>query len=269
MDDPDRPDEPAGHLGRRLGRSRSLRSRRASFVLSVYAVDYAVNIAATPYTRQVATETRRPTRPSERIPADPGARPRGRRGARRSRAASRRLSMRKLGQELGVEAMALYRHVRGKDDLLDGVVEVDRRPDRAARPGEAWKARPARQVMAARRVMLRHPWARRVLEERGTAGPTIARLHRADPRDPPRAAASPSTSPTTRCTCSAAGSSASTRTCSRTPAARTLPAQRTRSCAGAMAAQLPAHHRARRRRSATRASSARATTTSSSRSAST
>ena len=34
------------------------------------------------------------------------------------------LSMRKLGQELGVDAMALYRHVRDKDDLLDGVVEV-------------------------------------------------------------------------------------------------------------------------------------------------
>ena len=32
--------------------------------------------------------------------------------------------MRKLGQELGVDAMALYRHVRDKDDLLDGVVEV-------------------------------------------------------------------------------------------------------------------------------------------------
>ena len=31
--------------------------------------------------------------------------------------------MRKLGQELGVDAMALYRHVRNKDDLLDGVVE--------------------------------------------------------------------------------------------------------------------------------------------------
>ena len=32
--------------------------------------------------------------------------------------------MRKLGQELGVDAMALYRHVRGKDDLLDGVRDV-------------------------------------------------------------------------------------------------------------------------------------------------
>ena len=34
------------------------------------------------------------------------------------------LSMRKLGQELGVEAMALYRHVRNKDDILDGAIDV-------------------------------------------------------------------------------------------------------------------------------------------------
>src|SRR5262245_58387458 len=33
------------------------------------------------------------------------------------------LSMRKLGQELRVEAMSLYTHVRNKDDLLDGMVE--------------------------------------------------------------------------------------------------------------------------------------------------
>jgi AcrR family transcriptional regulator len=32
--------------------------------------------------------------------------------------------MRKLGQALGVDAMALYRHVRSKDDLLDGIVEM-------------------------------------------------------------------------------------------------------------------------------------------------
>jgi AcrR family transcriptional regulator len=80
------------------------------------------------------------------------------------------LSMRKLGQELGVDAMALYRHVRNKDDLLDGVIDVlvaefDRPP-----AGDEWRATLREQVMAARRVMLRHPWARRLLEERGTAG---------------------------------------------------------------------------------------------------
>ena len=34
------------------------------------------------------------------------------------------LTMRRLGEELGVEAMSLYRHVANKDDLLDGMVDV-------------------------------------------------------------------------------------------------------------------------------------------------
>ncbi|MFJ6678412.1 TetR family transcriptional regulator [Microbacterium sp. NPDC091382] len=33
------------------------------------------------------------------------------------------LSMRALGAELGVEAMSLYRHVHGKEDLLEGIVD--------------------------------------------------------------------------------------------------------------------------------------------------
>jgi AcrR family transcriptional regulator len=83
------------------------------------------------------------------------------------------LSMRKLGQELGVDAMALYRHVQGKDDLLDGVLEmIVGEIDRIA-PNGTWKPDLREQVIAARRVMLRHPWARRVLEERGTAGAAI------------------------------------------------------------------------------------------------
>jgi AcrR family transcriptional regulator len=35
-----------------------------------------------------------------------------------------KLTMRRLGSELGVEAMALYRYVPGREQLLDGVVEV-------------------------------------------------------------------------------------------------------------------------------------------------
>src|SRR4026209_660353 len=34
------------------------------------------------------------------------------------------LSMRKLGQELGVEAMALYYHLANKDEVLDGIVDL-------------------------------------------------------------------------------------------------------------------------------------------------
>jgi AcrR family transcriptional regulator len=81
------------------------------------------------------------------------------------------LSMRKLGQELGVDAMALYRHVRGKDDLLDGLADVIVSQIERPTPGGDWKTSLRQQAMAARSVMLRHPWARRVLEERGTGGP--------------------------------------------------------------------------------------------------
>jgi AcrR family transcriptional regulator len=83
------------------------------------------------------------------------------------------LSMRKLGQELGVEAMALYRHVRDKDDLLDGVIEVVVGQIERPKPGKHWKASIRRQVMEARRVMRRHPWAPRVIVERGTTGPAV------------------------------------------------------------------------------------------------
>lgn len=81
------------------------------------------------------------------------------------------LSMRKLGQELGVDAMAIYRHVQGKDDLLDGVAEVVIGEIERPPPGSEWIAGLRGIVMAARSAMLCHPWAPRVLEERRTAGP--------------------------------------------------------------------------------------------------
>jgi AcrR family transcriptional regulator len=83
------------------------------------------------------------------------------------------LSMRKLGQELGVDPMALYRHVRNKDDLLDGVLGLVVERIEPAPAGLPWKAALREQSMAARRVMVQHPWARGVLEERGTAGPAM------------------------------------------------------------------------------------------------
>ena len=83
------------------------------------------------------------------------------------------LSMRRLGQELSVEAMALYRHVKGKDDLLDGLVEVIvGEIERPERTGD-WRADLRSQAMAARHVMVGHPWARRVLEERPKGGPAF------------------------------------------------------------------------------------------------
>jgi AcrR family transcriptional regulator len=90
------------------------------------------------------------------------------------------LTMRTLGQELGVEAMSLYNHVKNKDDLLDGVVAVvaDELLDGVAQvpppsePGE-WKQAMRRRILAARDVLLRHGWAPEVLETRTSPPPSV------------------------------------------------------------------------------------------------
>jgi len=84
------------------------------------------------------------------------------------------ISMRRLAQEVGVEAMSLYTHVRNKDDLLDGMADavVGKAPIGA---GGAWKASLREMVLAARGVMLRHPWAPRVIEARTAPGPAALR----------------------------------------------------------------------------------------------
>ena len=82
------------------------------------------------------------------------------------------VSMRRLGQELGVEAMSLYTHVKSKEDLLDGMVEVVLGQMRARRKLGDWKGSLRQTVLAARRVMLRHPWAPRIIETREAPGPT-------------------------------------------------------------------------------------------------
>jgi AcrR family transcriptional regulator len=90
------------------------------------------------------------------------------------------LTMRTLGQELGVEAMSLYNHVRNKDDLLDGVVEVVAAELLEAvqevppppTPAE-WKQAMRARILAARDVLLRHRWAPAVLETRVNAPPSV------------------------------------------------------------------------------------------------
>ena len=85
------------------------------------------------------------------------------------------LSMRKLGRELGVEGMALYRHVRGKDDLLDAIAEVVIGEIEAPRAEGEWKAAMRELSLSARQVMLRHPWAPRVIVDRAEIGPATLR----------------------------------------------------------------------------------------------
>ncbi|MBI4219675.1 MAG: TetR/AcrR family transcriptional regulator C-terminal domain-containing protein [Chloroflexi bacterium] len=89
------------------------------------------------------------------------------------------VSMRRLAQELGVEAMSLYTHVRNKDGLLDGMADavIAEIPVRA--DGADWKRSLRRTVLSARRVILRHPWAPSVIETRTKAGPAVPRYFNA------------------------------------------------------------------------------------------
>ncbi|MBA3429994.1 MAG: TetR/AcrR family transcriptional regulator C-terminal domain-containing protein [Actinobacteria bacterium] len=74
------------------------------------------------------------------------------------------LTMRRLGNELGVEAMALYRHVPGKEALLDAVVEtliegMQRDDDVLDSPRDGWQDFMIRLAHGVRRVALEHPKA--------------------------------------------------------------------------------------------------------------
>ncbi len=87
------------------------------------------------------------------------------------------LSMRKLGQELGVEAMALYYHFANKDAIVDGIVdlvfgEIDLPP-----AGADWKGAMRQRSISVRDALLRHRWAIGLMESRRNPGPANLRHH--------------------------------------------------------------------------------------------
>lgn len=83
------------------------------------------------------------------------------------------LSMRRLAQELGVVPMALYKHVANKDELLDGMVDVVVKEIDPPADEPAWREVVRRRILSARSVLLRHQWARQVLETRTNKTPGV------------------------------------------------------------------------------------------------
>jgi len=81
------------------------------------------------------------------------------------------LTMRRLAGDLGIEAMSLYYHLPGKEGLLDGLAEAVVGEIIAATEGVGaggWRAQLRGRFLAAREVMLRHPWAPGLLASRAT-----------------------------------------------------------------------------------------------------
>jgi AcrR family transcriptional regulator len=83
------------------------------------------------------------------------------------------LSMRKLAQILDVVPMALYRHVANKDELLDGLVDVVIGEIDPPLEEADWKTTIRGRILSARRALLRHPWASRLMESRTTPTPVV------------------------------------------------------------------------------------------------
>ena len=83
------------------------------------------------------------------------------------------LSMRKLAQTLDVVPMALYRHVANKEELLDGLVDVVIAEIDPPLEGADWKTTIRARILSARRALLRHPWASRVMESRKSPTPVV------------------------------------------------------------------------------------------------
>src|SRR5690606_36878705 len=76
------------------------------------------------------------------------------------------VSMRNVGRELGVEAMSLYHHVAGKEDLLDAMADWIFARIELPEPDRPWRQVVADRSASARRVLSRHPWALGLLESR-------------------------------------------------------------------------------------------------------
>jgi len=89
------------------------------------------------------------------------------------------LTMRTLADELGVVPMAIYKHVSGKDELIDGMVDIVwaevELPDATA----GWRSAMRARAVSMRGALSRHRWAVGLMESRMQPGPANLRQHNA------------------------------------------------------------------------------------------
>ena len=85
------------------------------------------------------------------------------------------VTMRAVASRLGVEAMSLYNHVKNKEAILDGMVDIV--VDEIDLPTDAddWREAMRRRAVSAQRAFVRHPWAPALIDSRTTSGPARLR----------------------------------------------------------------------------------------------
>lgn len=87
------------------------------------------------------------------------------------------LTMRRLGQDLGVEAMSLYKHVASKDALLDGMVDLVFAEIELPPADTGWRTAMRARALSVRAALTRHPWATPLMQSRTAPGPATLRHH--------------------------------------------------------------------------------------------
>ncbi len=80
------------------------------------------------------------------------------------------LSMRKLADELQVEAMSLYNHVKNKEDLLDAMVDDVVAAMYLPNCDGDWRQEIEQASTSAHEVLMNHPWASMLLVSRPAVG---------------------------------------------------------------------------------------------------
>ncbi len=88
------------------------------------------------------------------------------------------LSMRRLGKQLGVEAMSLYRYVNGREDLLEGIVdelvgELEVQPGDGLGASGGWQAYVQWLAHEVRSMALAHPAVFPLVATRHPAAPWL------------------------------------------------------------------------------------------------
>jgi AcrR family transcriptional regulator len=85
------------------------------------------------------------------------------------------LTMRRLGRALGFEAMSLYHHVAGKDDVLDGILDLVLGESESPSPSGEWDAAIRASAISVHEALRRHPWSCTLLMSPGHIRPARLR----------------------------------------------------------------------------------------------
>lgn len=86
------------------------------------------------------------------------------------------VTMRRLARALGVEAASLYHHVKNKEEILDGLVEMVAAEVDLPKPSADWRESVSQRARHTRAVLRRHPWAVSLMASRTNPGPATLGL---------------------------------------------------------------------------------------------